>query len=72
MYNNGIKRRCLQDMSLEEQDDFWKDIVNTREGRVRLLKSGMSQKEIEKVYLDYNHIKVINTPILNESWQLKI
>lgn len=72
MYNDRIKRRCLSDMSLEEQDDFWQDTVNSREGRVRLLKVGYSQKEIEKMYLDYNKIKVINNLILNESWKLKI
>ena len=73
MYNNGIKKRCLQDMSLEEQDDYWQDVVNSRKGRVRLLKMmRLTPKEIEKMYLDYNKIKVINKPILNESCPLKI
>ena len=26
MQIDGLKRRCLQDMSLEEQDDYWHDI----------------------------------------------
>ncbi len=72
MYNNEIKRRCFCDMSLEEQDDFWMDLVNTSEGRIRLLKIGMTSKEIEKLYLDCNNIKVDNNIILNESCQLKI
>jgi len=60
--------RILQDMSLEEQDDFWEDIVNSREGRARLLKNKMSQKDIEKIYIVCNDMKVVNTPILNELW----
>lgn len=67
-----MNNKALIDMSLEEQDDFWKDIVNSRKGRVRLLKNGWEFKKIEEMYLDYNNIKVINTPILNESCQIKI
>ncbi len=26
MFINGVRRRLLQDMSLEEQDDYWDDI----------------------------------------------
>lgn len=63
-----MNNKALIDLSLEEQDDFWKDIVNTKEGRVRLLKNGWEFKKIEKMYLDYNNIKVINIPILNELW----
>ncbi len=72
MYNNRIKRRCLCDTSLEEQDNFWQDLTNTKEGRVKLLKIGITTKEIEKLYLDCNNIKIDNKTILNESWQLKI
>lgn len=74
MNNKAIKEifRKFADLSLEEQADFWKDTVNSREGRKGLIITGMTQKEIEKMYLDYNNIKVINTSILNESWQLKI
>lgn len=67
-----MNNKALINMSLEEQNDFWKDIVNTKEGRIKLFKIGMSQKEIENMYLIYNNIKVINTPILNELCQLKI
>ncbi len=71
--NNKVKEifKEFVDLSLEEQADFWKDIVNSTKGRKGLIKIGMSQKEIEKMYLDYNNIKVINTPILDESCQLK-
>ncbi len=72
MNKNENKKTCLCDMSIEEQDDFWQDLLHTREGRVRLLKQGMTQKQIEKMYLDYNAIEVINIPILNELYQLKI
>ena len=67
-----MNNKRFADMSLEEQDDFWKNIVNTREGRVKLVKIGCNSKEIEKMYLDYNNIKVINIPILNELCKLKI
>jgi len=66
-----MNNKALINMSLEEQNDFWKDIVNTKEGRVKLLKIGMKLKEIEKMYLTWNNIKVINIPMLNESYQLK-
>lgn len=72
MYNNGLKRRCLCDMSLEEQDDFWQDIVNTKEGRVKLIKIGMTPKEIERLYINCNKFKLINTPILDDGFKLKI
>lgn len=64
--------REFADLSSEEQADFWKNIINSRKGRKGLIIAGITQKEIEKMYLDYNNIKVINIPILNESWQLKI
>lgn len=67
-----MNNKALINMSLEEHDDFWKDIVNTKKGRIKLFKIGMSQKEIENIYLTYNNIKVINTLILNELCQLKI
>ena len=39
-------------------------MLKTREERVKLLKSGIQGKTIEKLYLIYNDIKMINKNIL--------
>ena len=39
-------------------------ILGTSEERVRLLKKGIKSKTIEDLYLRYNKIKIIKSPIL--------
>lgn len=39
-------------------------ILGTSEERVRLLKKGIKSKTIEDLYLRYNKIKIIQSPIL--------
>ncbi len=42
------------------------DMLKTPEERIKLLKAGISGKDIEKIYIIYNNIKVIRHPILFE------
>ena len=41
-------------------------MFETREDRVRLLKSGIDGRTIEKLYIKYNNFKIIDCPILFE------
>ena len=42
-------------------------MFETAEERVILLKTGLSEKEIEKLYIEHNNFKIIRTPILYEA-----
>ncbi len=37
-------------------------MLETSEERVKLLRSGLSEKEIERLYIEANDIKIIRTP----------
>ncbi len=39
-------------------------MLKTREERVRLLKNGVEMKKIEEIYIQYNRLKIIKSPIL--------
>lgn len=39
-------------------------ILATSEERVKLLKAGISGKEIERLYVLYNNLRIINMPLL--------
>ena len=41
-------------------------MLKTSKERVKLLKAGFTCKEIEKLYIEGNNIKIIRTPILME------
>ncbi len=41
-------------------------MLETSQERVKLLKAGVFGKTIEKLYLIYNDIKIINSPVLSE------
>jgi len=42
-------------------------MLETAEERVKLLKTGVSEKEIERLYIEHNNFKIIRTPILYEA-----
>ena len=42
-------------------------MLETAKERVKLLKTGLSQKEIEMLYIEHNNIKIIRTPILYDA-----
>jgi len=42
-------------------------MFETAEERVKLLKMGLSQKEIEMLYIEHNNFKIIRTPILYDT-----
>ena len=42
-------------------------MLETAKERVKLLKKGLSQKEIEMLYIERNNFKIIRTPILYDS-----
>lgn len=42
-------------------------MLETAQERVRLLRKGISQKEIEKLYIEHNNFKIIRTPILYDA-----
>ncbi|MCG2735352.1 MAG: hypothetical protein L6282_03060 [Candidatus Methanoperedenaceae archaeon] len=42
-------------------------MLETPEERVKLLKAGISAKDIEKLYIIYNEFKIVNSHILYES-----
>lgn len=37
-------------------------MLETREERVKLLRAGLSEKDIERLYIEVNDIKIIHTP----------
>ena len=39
-------------------------MFETAEERVKLLKTGLSEKEIERLYIQHNNFKIIHIPIL--------
>jgi len=39
-------------------------MFETAQERVKLLKTGLSEKEIEMLYIEHNNFKIIRTPIL--------
>ncbi len=41
-------------------------MLETSEERVKLLKAGIPCKTIEKLYLEHNSFKIINSPVLFE------
>ena len=41
-------------------------MLETSQERVKLLKAGISAKTIEKLYLNGNNFKTVNTPVLFE------
>lgn len=41
-------------------------MFETREDRVRLLKSGIDGRTIEKLYIKHNNFKIIDYPVLFE------
>jgi hypothetical protein len=42
-------------------------MLETAEERIKLLKAGLSEKEIEILYIEHNNFKIIRTPILYEA-----
>jgi hypothetical protein len=42
-------------------------MLETIEERVKLIKMGVDGKKIEKLYIEHNNLKIINSPILYES-----
>ncbi len=42
-------------------------MLETSEERVKLLKAGISAKDIEKLYIIYNELKIVDSHILYES-----
>ncbi len=42
-------------------------MLETPEERIKLLKAGISARDIEKLYIIYNDFKVVGSPILYES-----
>ena len=42
-------------------------MFETAQERVKLLKKGLSQKEIEMLYIEHNNFKIIRTPILYDA-----
>lgn len=47
------------------------DIGEARE-RGKLLKKGLSEKEIERLYIEHNNFKIIHTPVLYEANEFDI
>ncbi len=47
---------------MEKRDEIMK--LGTSEERVRLLKNGIGRKKIEELYIKYNRLKIIKSPIL--------
>ena len=45
-------------------------MLETHEQRTKLLKAGYSGKEIERLYIEQNNIKIVNFPILYETMNL--
>ena len=41
-------------------------MLETSQERVRLLKAGIDGKTIEKLYIIYNNLKIVNIPLLFE------
>jgi len=46
--------------------------VETAQERVKLLKTGLSEKEIERLYVEHNNFKIIRTSILYEANEFDI
>jgi len=44
-------------------------MLETAEQRVKLLKKGFSGKEIEKLYIEYNNFKIVNSHILFDAFK---
>lgn len=42
-------------------------MLETAKERVKLLKKGLSEKEIEMLYIEQNNYKIIRTPILYDA-----
>jgi hypothetical protein len=47
-------------------------MFETAQERVKLLKTGLSEKEIEMIYIEHNNFKIIRTPILYEENEFDI
>jgi hypothetical protein len=47
-------------------------MLETSEERVKLLKTGLSEKEIELLYIEHNNFKIIRSPILYEANEFDI
>ncbi len=41
-------------------------MLETSEERVQLLKAGVTGKTLEKIYVMYNHIKIVRVPVCLE------
>jgi len=47
-------------------------MLETTQERVKLLKTGLSEKEIEMLYIEHNNFKIIRTSILYEANEFDI
>lgn len=47
-------------------------MLKTPQERVILLKAGISPKDIEKLYIIYNNLKVVNICLLFENMPIKL
>lgn len=47
-------------------------MLETAKERVKLLKKGLSGKEIERLYIEHNNFKINRTPILYEANEFDI
>lgn len=47
-------------------------MLETAKERIKLLKKGLSGKEIERLYIEQNNFKIICTPILYEAKEFDI
>ena len=45
-------------------------MLETPQERVRLLKAGIDGKTIEKLYIIYNNLKIVHTPLYFESIEI--
>ena len=43
---------------------FWGFMLETSEERIKLLKTGFMQKQIEEMYIKGNNLKIVYQPIL--------
>jgi hypothetical protein len=48
------------------------NILRTSQERVRLLKAGIDGKTIEKLYVIFNNLKIVHTPLLFELVEINI
>ena len=70
-YNEDVCSNGKKKSSKNAEKNGDSDMLETSEERVKLLKAGISARNIEQLYLINNNFKTVNIPVLFEAIEVR-